>query len=206
MAKVKRKKTIETVKKRRISPVVWISLGLSVLFLMIAPIIVTMESFAYWDLGNGPFIVIFMREVFLTGIWGLAFLFLGLFVSVGSLYLILTKKAYNPRGLVLPAILLTVIFLGLAYGFIGHDWDERVKDTFTYMNQGPTEKVIVLGKYEVDRDYSLSNGPTEYLYTAKTGETYTTHTIFPVDVAIGEEYKIQYLPRTKYIVGIEKAD
>lgn len=206
MAKVKRKKPIETVKRSRVSPAVWISIGLSVLFLMFAPIIMTVEFFAYWDQGNGPFIVIFMREVFLTGIWGLAFLLLGLFVSVGSIYMILTKKAHKPRGLILPAILLSVIFFGLAYGFLGHDWDDRVKDALTYMDQGPSEEVIVLGEYEVDRDYGQSSGPTEYLYTAKTGETYTTHTIFPVDVVMGEEYKIQYLPRTKYIIRIEKAD
>lgn len=208
MAKGKRKKSKETgrKKKREISLAVWLSIVLVLLFLMIAPIIMTLDFFAYWDQGNGPFILIFIREVFLTGIWGLVCLIFGLFVSIGSIYMIVTKKAHDPKGLILPGILLTVISLGLAYGFLGFVWDDFVKDAIMYKNHGPSEKVIVLEEYEVDRDYGKFSGPTDYLYTSENEETFTTQTIFPVDLVIGEKYKIQYLPKTRYLVGIEKAE
>jgi hypothetical protein len=208
MAKRKRKRAAETVKKRKreIPIVLWLSLVLGLLFLLIAPMIMTLDFFAYWDQGKGPFILIFIREVFLTGIWGLVFLLLGLFVLIGSIYMIVTKKAHDPKGLILPGALLTVITLGLAYGFLGMDWDDYAKDAIAYMKHGPSEKVITLVEYEEDHDYGRYSAPTNYLYTTNNGETFTTQTIFPVDAVIGETYKIQYLPKTNYLVGIEKAN
>jgi hypothetical protein len=208
MGKKKRVKPIETAKKNRsgLHPAFWI-LTIILAILMFFPIIMKIDFFSYWDQGNWPFILIFFRNVLITGIWGIFCLLIGLVVAIGSTYMILTKKAFNPRALILPATLLSVLFLSLAYGFLGGSiWVNYVSDSITYIDQGAEEKVIVLEGYEVDRDYGRFSAPTEYLYTSEIGETFTTQTIFEVDVVIGEEYKIQHLPKSKYLVGIERAD
>jgi hypothetical protein len=208
MGKKKRGKQKETAKQKRsgLHPAFWVLLTILFIF-MIFPFVMKLDFFSYWDKGNGPFILIFFREVFITGIWGIVFLLFGLFVAIGSTYMILSKKAFNPKGAILPVTLLTVIFLGLAYGFLGGPyWVNYVSDTITYAGQGADEEVIVLKGYEVDRDIGRYSAPTEYLYTSDKGETFTTQTIFEVDLVIGEKYKIQYLPKSKYLVGIERAD
>ncbi|RSD28413.1 hypothetical protein [Mesobacillus subterraneus] len=136
--------------------------------------------------------------------WGLIFLLAGLFVALGSTYMILTKKAINPKGLIMPGALLTVIFLGLAYGFLGVYWDDYAKDALTYVRQGAEEKIIVLKEYEVDQDFGRFSGPTEYIYITSQGEAFTTQTIFEVDLILGAEYKVHYLSKTNYLVGIER--
>jgi len=208
MGKKKRVKPKETVKQKTsgLHPAFWVLMTILLTF-MFFPIIMKLDFFSYWDQGDWPFILIFFRNALITGIWGIVCLLIGLVVAIGSTYMILTKKAFNPKGLILPATLLTVLFLSLAYGFLGGSiWVNYVADAITYVNQGAEEKVIVLEGYEVDTDYGRFSAPTEYLYTSDKGETFTTQTIFEDDVVIGEEYKIQYLPKSKYLVGIERAD
>jgi hypothetical protein len=208
MKKKKRVKAKETAKQKRsgLPSAFWVSMTILLTF-MILPIVMKLDFFSYWDQGNGPFILIFFREVFITGIWGIVCLLFGLFVAIRSTYMILSKKAINPKGAILPVTLLTVLSLSLAYGFLGGPyWVNYVSDAITYVGQGADEKVIVLEGYEVDRDIGRYSAPTEYLYTSDKGETFTTQTIFEVDLVIGEEYKLHYLPKSKYLVGIEMAD
>jgi hypothetical protein len=208
MGKKKRVKPNETAKQKRsgLHPAFLVLIIILAIF-MFFPIIMKLDFFSYWDQEIWPFILIFFRNVLITGIWGFVCLLIGLVVAIGSTYMIITNKAFNPKGLILPATLLTVLFLSLAYGFFGGSiWVNYLSDAVTYVDQGADEKVIVLEGYEVDTDYGRFSAPTEYLYTSDKGETFTTQTIFEDDVVIGEEYKIKYLPKSKYLVGIERAD
>jgi hypothetical protein len=207
MKKQRGKRALETGKKKnKLHPALWILIITLALFLLLSPIL-HIGLFAYWDDGNGPFILIFMREVLITGFWGFILLLAGLFVSIGSTYMIVTKKAFDPKGLIWPATLLTVISLGLAYGFLrGFFSSGYASDAITYISQGAEEEVIILEEYKVDRDHGRYSAPTEYRYTSAKGETYTTQTIFEIDEVIGEKYRIIYLPKTKYIIGIEQVD
>jgi hypothetical protein len=119
MKKRRGKKAKETEKKStKLPPALWVLIIMMAFFLVLTPIM-NIDFFAYWDHGNGPFILFFMRGVLITGVWGFILLVAGLFVSIGSTYMIVTKKAFNPKGLIMPAALLSVIFFGLAYGFLG---------------------------------------------------------------------------------------
>jgi hypothetical protein len=205
MNKKKRIKENEIKRYGLFSPVT-LGIFIFVLFLLLSPIIFISNFFAYWNNGTGPFFIIFMRSVYIPGIWGGVSLIAGVLIAISSTYMILTKKAFNPKALILPAVLLTIFTLGTAYAFLGLDWTTNVSDAKTYFVQGAEEKVIVLKKYVVKEYYGQVIAPTDYFYKTDKGETFTTQTRFDIDAVVGESYKIKYLPKTKYIIGMEKLD
>jgi hypothetical protein len=205
MNKKKRIKEKEIKRYGLFSPVT-LGIYIFVLFLLLSPIIFISDFFAYWNNGNGPFFIIFMRAVYIPGIWGGVSLIAGVLIAISTTYMILTKKAFNPKALILPAVLLTILTLGMAYAFLGIDWITNVSDAKTYVVQGAEEKVIVLKKYEIKEYYGQVSAPTDYFYKTDKGETYSTQTRFKFDIVVGDSYKITYLPKTKYIIGMEKLD
>lgn len=156
--------------------------------------------------GHYPFIFFFLKDVILYSAWGGLFLIAGLIVLIGSIYLLLAKKAAEPKKLVMPATFLTIIFLGLAYVFLGIDWINNIEDSRGYLENGAMEKVIVLADYEVDYPSGMYGGAIDYVYTSVDGEEFKTNTNFDIEIYKHEKYEIRYLPRSKYIVGINHID
>jgi hypothetical protein len=156
--------------------------------------------------GHYPFIFFFLKDVVVYTAWGGLFVIPGVIVPIGSIYLLLTKKAAKPKKLVLPATFLTVLFLGLAYVFLGIDWMNNIADSKDYFENGPMEKVIVLEEYVVDYPSGSYGGAIDYVYTSVDGEVFKTNTDFEMEWFKNEKYEIYYLPRSKYIVGINHVE
>ncbi|MEK5379246.1 hypothetical protein [Niallia sp. FSL W8-0635] len=156
--------------------------------------------------GHYPFIFFFLKDVVVYAAWGGLFVIPGLIVPIGSIYLLLTKKAAKPKKLVLPATFLTVLFLGLAYAFLGIDWMDNITDSKDYFENGAMEKVIVLEDYEADYPSGRYGGAIDYVYTSVDGEVFKTNTDFDLEMHKNEKYEIYYLPRNKYIVGVNYVD
>ncbi|WP_312095828.1 hypothetical protein [Niallia sp.] len=156
--------------------------------------------------GHYPFIFFLLKEVIINAAWGGLFLLPGIIVPFGSVYLLLTKKAAEPKKLVLPATFLTIIFLGLAYAILGVDWMDNLADSKDYYENGAMEKVIVLEDYEVIYPSGIYGGAIDYVYTSVDGEEFKTNTDFEIGISANEQYEIHYLPRTKYMVGISQVD
>ena len=156
--------------------------------------------------GHYPFIFFLLKDVIVYSTWGGLFLMAGLIVLIGSIYLLLAKKAAEPKKLIVPAIFLTIIFLGLAYIFLGIEWINNIADSKDYLESGAVEKVIVLADYSVDYPSGMYGGAVDYVYKSVDGEVFKTNTNFDIEMFKQEKYEIYYLPRSKYIVGIDSID
>ncbi|MEQ2468093.1 hypothetical protein [Niallia hominis] len=156
--------------------------------------------------GHYPFIFFLLKDVIVYSTWGGLFLIAGLIVLIGSIYLLLAKKAAEPKKLIVPATFLTIIFLGLAYIFLGIEWINNIADSKDYLESGAVEKVIVLADYEVDYPSGMYGGAVDYVYKSMDGEVFKTNTNFDIEMFKEEKYEIYYLPRSKYIVGIDPID
>jgi len=156
--------------------------------------------------GHYPFIFFLLKDVIVYSTWGGLFLIAGLIVLIGSIYLLLAKKAAEPKKLIVPAIFLTIIFLGLAYIFLGIEWINNIADSKDYLESGAVEKVIVLADYSVDYPSGMYGGAVDYVYKSVDGEVFKTNTNFDIEMFKQEKYEIYYLPRSKYIVGIDHID
>jgi len=156
--------------------------------------------------GHYPFIFFLLKDVIVYSTWGGMFLMAGLIVLIGSIYLLLAKKAAEPKKLIVPATFLTIIFLGLAYIFLGIEWINNIADSKDYLESGAVEKVIVLADYSVDYPSGMYGGAVDYVYKSVDGEVFKTNTNFDIEMFKQEKYEIYYLPRSKYIVGIDSID
>ncbi|CAI9388292.1 hypothetical protein BACSP_02277 [Bacillus sp. T2.9-1] len=156
--------------------------------------------------GHYPFIFFLLKAVIVYSTWGGLFLIAGLIVLIGSIYLLLAKKAAEPKKLIVPATFLTIIFLGLAYIFLGIEWINNIADSKDYLESEAVEKVIVLADYEVDYPSGMYGGAVDYVYKSMDGEVFKTNTNFDIEMFKEEKYEIYYLPRSKYIVGIDPID
>ncbi|MCM3587031.1 hypothetical protein M3182_14935 [Mesobacillus maritimus] len=204
----KNRKNSKTGKKNQeklvFRPILFISISAVLAILLLISIFITdMLFIKNLTQGEAPFIVFFIKDVIVIGFWGSVCLLFGLFILFGSTYAIMTKKAAKPKKLVAPAAFLAIFCFGFSYLLLGSGWVDDATEVKNYYSEGPAEQTIILQDYEVIRDYGRYAAPDEYVYTSTTGEKFRTNTDFSLDLSTNQEYEIQYLPRTKYLIGIQ---
>lgn len=148
----------------------------------------------------GQFIKFLLFDVITVNFWGGVILAAGIFtISFGS-YMIISKKAVNHKGVVLPMLLLTALFLALGFG-LAHDSLDDFADVGNYLTGNVNEEHVVIKEFRVE----VTPDSSFYSYTFEDGRTFIEGYEGKgfSSVKEGETYFIRYLPRTKKLLRIE---
>ncbi|TKC16183.1 hypothetical protein [Robertmurraya kyonggiensis] len=200
--KKKNENIIKVTKKMKYS--LLICVALFAIWAIISLIFSDMGFSNLWNKEEAPFIYFHLNRVISPGVWGGLSLFIALITLIGSFYLIFTKKAAEPKKLAVIAPLFALMFFGFASLCLGLGWSDDVLDSKDYEQYGAKEKVIVLEDYQEIIPSGMYGGATDYVYISNDGERFSTNTNFTMDVYKGEKYKVRYLPRSKYVIGIDQ--
>ena len=114
--------------------------------------------------------------------------------------MVISKKAVNPKGVILPTIFLTVLFLAIGYGLTKGGRDDFA-DVGNYLIGNVNEEHVVIKEFRVD----VTPERLFYRYTFEDGRTFIERYKGKgfSSVREGDSYYIRYLPRTKKILRIE---
>ncbi|HEY4554128.1 MAG TPA: hypothetical protein VIG80_13135 [Bacillaceae bacterium] len=151
----------------------------------------------------GQFLKFLTVDVLFIKFGAVILLVLGICIFFFCGYLILTKKAAKPKGLILPALLLTAFTTVPGYA-LGHDSMDYFADALSFTKGDVKKETVVITEFRIKRlkrgriyHYTFNNG-------VKIDEMYEGKGFW--DVHEGGTYKVRYLPRTKKLLSIEPAD
>lgn len=174
----------------------WMYLAMICLFLLYVKID---SALINWQ-DSGQLIKFLLFDVLVVNSIGILYFFIGICIVVFSTYMIATKKAVNPKGVVLPAILLSAIFLTLG-GLMSHNSGSNIRDVGSFLTGNVREETVVITGFHT---YVTSEGHL-YTYTLDDGRTFDE--IYRGEgfsqIQEGGTYFIRYLPRSKKLLRIE---
>ena len=149
----------------------------------------------------GQFIKFLLFDVIVVNVVGIVLISGGLFALIFGVYMIISRKAVNPRGVIIPTVLLSSILLILGF-LLAENTTDDLSDVGSYLSGNVREENVVITEFQ---NVSTPDGPL-YYYTFEDGRTFEEgyrgkgfH-----DVKEGESYTIRYLPKTKKLLRIEK--
>lgn len=151
----------------------------------------------------GQFIKFLIFDVIAVNVVGILLISGGLFTIIFGLYMIISRKAVNPRGMIIPTILLSSILLILGF-LLAENTTDDLSDVGSYLSGNVMEENVVLKEFQ---DVSTPDGPL-YYYTFEDGRTFEEGYRGKgfKDVIEGESYSIRYLPKTKKLLRLEKKE
>jgi len=151
----------------------------------------------------GQFIKFLLFEVIAVNVVGIVLISGGLFILVFGLYMIISRKAVNPRGMIIPTVLVSSILLLLGF-LLAENTTDDLSDVGSYLSGNVMEENVVIKEFQ---EVSTPDGPL-YYYTFDDGRTFEEGYRGKGfnDVKEGESYTIRYLPKTKKLLRIGKKE
>lgn len=149
----------------------------------------------------GQFIKFLLFDVIAVNVVGIVLISGGLFALIFGVYMIISRKAVNPKEMIIPTVLLSTILLILGF-LLAENTTDDLSDVGSYLSGNVREENVVITEFQ---DVSTPDGPL-YYYTFKDGRTFAEGYRGKgfKDVIEGESYSIRYLPKTKKLLRIEK--
>jgi len=149
----------------------------------------------------GQFIKFLLFDVIAVNVVGIVLISGGLFALIFGVYMIISRKAVNPRGMIIPIVLLSSILLILGF-LLAKNTTDDLSDVGSYLSGNVREENVVITEFQ---NVSTPDGPL-YYYTFEDGRTFEEGYRGKGfnDVIEGESYTIRYLPKTKKLLRIEK--
>ena len=151
----------------------------------------------------GQFVKFLLFDVLTVNFTGIVFLAAGVFTICFVSYIIIRKKAHNPKAVVLPTILVTALFLALGYG-LAHNALNDFADVGSYLIGDVREEYVVIEDFHLD----VTPSKVFYSYTFDDGRTFIEGYEGKGfgSVREGERYYIRYLPRSQKLLRIESVE
>lgn len=149
---------------------------------------------------TGQFIKFVLFDVIAVNAVGYVLILGGLFTLIFGVYMLISRKAVNPKGVVLPTIGLSSFFLTLGI-LLAENTADDFSDVVSFLSGNAMEENVVIQEFRV---VSTPEGPL-YYYTFEDGRTFEEGYRGKgfEDVKEGESYYVRYLPKTKKLLRIE---
>ncbi|MCM3781564.1 hypothetical protein M3231_01135 [Neobacillus mesonae] len=168
----------------------FIRYGVPAVIILLLIILTSMEDI-------GQFIKFLLFDVIMLNGFGITILLAGIFTFSFGAYMIISKKAANPKKMIIPVVLLTTVFLGLGYG-LSYNAIDDFADVGNYLIGNVKEEDLMLKEFLT----KTSSDGLLYSYTFEDGREFVEGYKGLSNVEEGEIYRIRYLPRTMKILSI----
>ncbi|WP_062104361.1 hypothetical protein [Bacillus niameyensis] len=171
----------------------------AIFIILLAMVLISKWLIALEDFGQ--FIKFLLFDVFIVNFWGTILLLAGLFTLIFTLYMIISKKAVNPKGTIMPAIVLMLITFSLGIGLSYNIFDDFA-DARSYLVGNVKEETVIISDFR----YIKTTEGHLYYYTFSDGRTFEEGYRGKgfSQIEEGETYFIRYLPRTEKLLRIER--
>ncbi|WP_438348907.1 hypothetical protein ACP8HI_25540 [Paenibacillus sp. FA6] len=178
-----------------------LSLSLRGLYCLLA--LTSLILWAYWGNGGeaGQFAKFVVHTVFMSNLFGILFIMMGIGTTVVVGYRVITKKASDSKKAMIYSLPLVAFFMVIGV-MMSKDSIDNLKDVKNYLTGNIIEEHVVITHLEVYG--AQSGGDDGYEYTFSDGRTfYENHQGKGYgNIIEGETYMIRYLPETPKLLSI----
>lgn len=139
-------------------------------FFAISIVLLAMVLISKWLIALedfGQFIKFLLFDVFIVNFWGAILLLAEVFMLLFSLYMFISKKAVNPKGMIIPASVLILITFSIGIG-LSHDMFNDFADARSYLIGNVKEETVIITNF---RHVKTTEGHL-YYYTFSDGRTF----------------------------------